>query len=162
MMMKQGMDISANATRLTVISSDESLVRFIWMDGRTHTSDDALIDTPAGESIGHWDGEELIVDTIGLSPANEIEYALPVHKMHVIERWRMLSATQMAIQTTVEDSVALTKPWVRTLRYERRPLATTAPVCISATDRTYDKATGGQGFDLTPPAGGYVPPNAAK
>lgn len=159
MMMLQGMDISANANRITVISSDNSLVRFIWLDGRQHTSDDVLIDTPAGESIAHWQGDTLVVDTTGLSSANEIEYGLPVNKMHIVERWRMTSATQMEIENTIEDPVALTKPWVRTLHYERRPLATNAPNCVAATDRTLDK---GNGFDLTPPKGGYVPPNAKK
>ncbi len=61
-------------------------IRNIWLDGRKHTPEEDIFETFSGESIGHWEGDTLVVDTIGLRPQNEILYGVKGHKLHVVER----------------------------------------------------------------------------
>lgn len=153
-----GMRVFADATQMAIINSGPR-VRYIWLDGRGHTPDDVLFDTFDGESVAHWEGDTLVVDIVGLKATDEIVFGMPVNdsKMHMIEHWRLTSPTHLQIQTTIEDPVALTKPWTYTRSYSRRPLAAELQYCTSAIDRARNG-----GFDLTPPAGGYVPPGATQ
>lgn len=153
-----GMRIFADAKQMVLISTGPR-VRYIWLDGRKHTSDDFLFSNYSGESVAHWEGDTLVVDTIGLMPTNEIVFGISSNddKMHMIERWRLISPTTLEIQTTIESDVALTKPWTYTRNYARREPSGDMQYCTSAVDRSRDG-----GFDLTPPAGGYLPPGVKE
>ena len=103
-------------------------MRFIYMDGRKHPPEQDLLPTFNGHSIGHWEGDTFVVDTIGFvdtTPLVNINTnLLPVvashsEKMHVVERFRLISKNVMETVTTVTDPIALTKPWVVTARLER-------------------------------------------
>src|SRR5690348_16801769 len=52
-------------TSIYMISGFMNSVRMIYLDGRKHTDSDVLIPSFNGESIGHWDGDTLVVDTVG-------------------------------------------------------------------------------------------------
>jgi hypothetical protein len=86
--------------------------RIIYTDGRPHPTD---IDTSYfGHSIGHWDGDTLVVDTVSLDDTTWLAgpgASIHSDKEHVIERWTR-KGNQVTIQTTVEDPVMFTKPWV--------------------------------------------------
>jgi hypothetical protein len=96
--------------------------RLIYTDGRKHPSD---LDTSfMGHSIGHWDGDNLIVDTVGLNDetwytqtggANKLT-SIHSDKEHVIERFTR-KGDDLEYQATVEDPVMLTKPWVRAVQH---------------------------------------------
>jgi hypothetical protein len=90
--------------------------RVIYIDGRPHPKD---LDTSyMGDSIGHWDGDTLVVDVTGLndetwlSNGTKPDYA-SIHsdKLHVIERYTRKGST-LTLQQTVEDPVMFTRPWV--------------------------------------------------
>lgn len=160
--MNFGIDVSATASRLTVMTS--RLPRFIDLN-KKHTPEFQLFDTYSGESVAHWDGNTLVVDTIGVKPIVEIDWG--IHNsghLHLIERWRVMSPTKLRIQTTVEDSGALTKPWSFNRYFSRRPAPSAADwtYCVPALDRTRNFATGKQEYNLTPPPGGYIPPGAQQ
>ncbi len=91
--------------------------RIIYTDGRTHPKD---LDTSyMGHSIGHWEGDTLVVDTVGLNDETWYTQAgggnafTSIHsdKEHVIERLTR-TGDDLAYQATVEDPVMLTRPWV--------------------------------------------------
>lgn len=95
--------------------------RIVYMDGRPHPDD--LDASYYGNSIGHWDGDTLVVDVTGLNDETWLgsgtvgpKYAM-MHsdQMHVIERWTRTGDT-VTYQATVEDPVMFTKPWVMTPR----------------------------------------------
>jgi hypothetical protein len=96
--------------------------RLIYTDGRKHPDD---LDTSyMGHSIGHWDGDTLVVDTVGLNDetwytqtggANKFT-SIHSDKEHVIERWTR-KGDDLEYQATVEDPVMLTKPWVLAPRH---------------------------------------------
>jgi hypothetical protein len=153
-----GFKVFADAVRMIMLSSGPR-VRTIWVDGRPHTADELLFPTYGGDSVAHWDVDTLVIDTVGLMPSNEIVFGIAVgdDKMHLIERWRLLSPGKLHVQTTVESAAALTRPWTYVRTYSRVPASAELQYCVPASDRARD----GQ-FDLTPPSGGYVPPGADK
>lgn len=154
-------ELQVSPSRVTLIVENGQFRR-IFTDGRAHTADDYLFDTFSGDSVGHWEGDTLVADTIGLKSTNEIEYGIRAHRMHVIERMRLTGPDTLEVVTTVEDPVALIKPWTYTRTYSRKHGAMLEAYCVPALDRAYDPVTGKQGFDLTPPEGGFVPPGAKK
>ena len=104
--------------------------RVIPLDGRAHTPLDDLDGTWKGESIGHWEGETLVVDTIGFTDASWLDITGYFHSenMHVVERMHRDGDT-LTWQATVDDPDVLIRPWVmtaRTLRLNPNPKATLA------------------------------------
>lgn len=87
--------------------------RVIPMDGREHTPLSDLDGTWKGESIGHWEADTLVVDTIGFNDESWLDYGGYFHSenMHVIERIRR-EGNRLIWQATVEDPDVLMKPWV--------------------------------------------------
>ena len=90
--------------------------RVIPMDGRPHTPLADLDGTWKGESIGHWEGDTLVVDTIGFNDTSWLDNGGYFHSenMHVIERIRREGNT-LSWQATVEDPDVLMKPWAMIL-----------------------------------------------
>jgi hypothetical protein len=104
--------------------------RVIPTDGRKHTPLEDLDGTWKGESIGHWEGDTLVVDTIGFNDESWLDIGGYFHSenMHVIERLRRDGDT-LTYQATVEDPDVLLKPWTmdaRVLKLNPDPKATLA------------------------------------
>jgi hypothetical protein len=97
------------------------LYRVIPMDGRAHTPLQDLDGTWKGESLGQWDGDTLVIDTIGFNDSSWLDYGGYFHSenMHVIERVRR-EGDALTWQATVEDPDVLMKPWVMNPRVQRR------------------------------------------
>ena len=75
-----------------------------------------------GESVGHYEGDTLVIDTIGLSDKTIADIYRTPHtdKMHVIERWRVVEGGQMLESVfTVDDPGTFYKPWTAMRRYRR-------------------------------------------
>lgn len=76
----------------------------------------------SGESIGRYEGQELVVDTIGISDRAPVDRFNTPHteQLHVIERFRMTdNGERMEVRVHVEDPGAFTMPWDGTLRFRR-------------------------------------------
>jgi hypothetical protein len=142
-----------------IVHGGYGTLRPIWLNRTAHTPASKLFPSYQGESIGHWEGNTLVVDTIGLDPSNEITYALSLDDpdMHIIERWTLLDPKELKIVTTIESKKSLTKPYTYTNVYDRRPSSEII------TPITYcDKPLLNGEMNLTPPTGGYIPPGADK
>ena len=101
--------------------------RVIPTDGRAHTPLQDLDGTWKGESIGHWEGDTLVVDTIGFNDTSWLDIGGYFHSenMHVMEKLHREGDT-LTWQATVEDPDVLLKPWVmnqRVLRLNPDPKA---------------------------------------
>jgi hypothetical protein len=84
--------------------------RQIFMDGRKHPVDP----TPTwfGHSIGHWEKDTLVVDTIGFNDRGWLDGSRPqTERLHVVERFRRLDFGHMQLEITIDDPGAYTKPW---------------------------------------------------
>jgi hypothetical protein len=110
------------APEQTVMLFERHEQRNIYTDGRPHPSPDDLWPTPEGDSIGHWEGETLVVDTIAreAGPIGFLATASPLSKhAHFKERIRMLNHDELEDQLTIEDPQALIRPWKMIIGYRR-------------------------------------------
>lgn len=135
--------------RVTMAIESDSQVRRIYTDGRGHPADPDL--TYNGDSIGHWEGDTLVVDTVALNPATEIAPGVGHSDLaRVIERIRETGPDALQIVTTVEDPKVLTKPWTTTTNYVRRRDWTIQEyVCEENNHDSVDEA-GHPGFRVDP------------
>jgi hypothetical protein len=145
--------------RVTVIS-EAGLVRRIYTDGRALPANPEPTD--GGTSVAHWDGQALVVETIGLSPD---AYAFNVpgtrlgDKARVTERMALKDADTLQVDTTLEAPELLNQAVKVIYQYARaRDVAMTSYSPCPEYDRSVDPATGHQRFDMTPPAGLPPPP----
>jgi hypothetical protein len=91
----------------------QTTFRMIPTDGRQHTPLDDLDGTWNGESIGHWEGDTMVIDTIGFDNSGYIDQVggyFHSENMHVIERLRR-DGNMLTWQATVDDPDVLLKPW---------------------------------------------------
>jgi hypothetical protein len=85
-----------------------------------------------GESVGHYEGDELVVDTIGLNDKTFIDnYRTPhTEKLHVVERLRLVEdGKTLQISIEADDPGAFTMPWravQRFMRYKEGPMSPNA------------------------------------
>jgi len=107
---------------LTIIYHDNDQVRHVRMNG-THPA--KLVPTTMGDSVGHWDGDVLVVDTVGVKVNPDFttvdRFGTPQSEgMHVVERYRLLdNGNTLEIVARVEDPGAFTTPWSAVQRYKR-------------------------------------------
>jgi hypothetical protein len=89
--------------------------RRVFLDGRKHNLD---LDPNNwnGDSIGHWEGSALIVDSIGFNDKTWLDGTGKPHSeaLHVTERYTRPSRDRLEIQYAIEDPMALTKPFTFT------------------------------------------------
>lgn len=117
--------------RLFLISGENRDWRRIAMEpGRKHPPEDVLVPSYFGDSIGHWEGDTLVVDTVGF---NErfwvIRGGLPHTRfLHLTERFTRVDYNSMKYEVTIDDKGAYTRPWSggwlvpwQTLNYDNSP-----------------------------------------
>jgi hypothetical protein len=115
------MEIVQTPARVLMIFEFNHFIRQIWTDGRGHNTD--LGPTWFGDSIGHWEGDTLVVDTIGLNDKTWIDRAGHPHsdQLHVVERMRRPEPNTLQVGLTMEDPKAYTKPWGGQLTFQLHP-----------------------------------------
>ena len=97
-------------------------VRYIYTDGRPFPPKDELWPTFEGYSIGHWEGDTLVVETVSLRggvPIDRTGAALS-DEARVTERIRKTDNNTLQSDINIEDPVAFTAPWKVTRRYVNR------------------------------------------
>jgi hypothetical protein len=97
---------------LLVILDSEEPPRQIFLDGREHPKD--LNPTWQGDSVGHWEGDTLVVDSIGFNGLAWTADALPsTELLHVIERYHRTDLGHLEREITTEDPPVFRKPWTQ-------------------------------------------------
>ena len=96
-------------------------VRHIYTDGRSHPPDDEVWPTTWGDSVGRWEGDTLVVDTVAVrNPPLYFFSAPPLSEQaHYVERLRKTGPDRIDSVMTIEDPVTLAMPWVVNLTYVR-------------------------------------------
>ena len=129
-------EILETPDRLMIKPENIALPRRIYLDGRAHPAD--LDPTWMGHSIGRWDGDVLVVDTIGTNgktrPINgvgsnaqvsseDVKPRLPVSdQLHLVERLRVVANGQvLEDEMTITDPVMYTTPLVIKHYWQKRP-----------------------------------------
>jgi len=87
-----------------------NLSRIIPTDGRTQAADP----DPSwmGHPVGRWDGDTLVVDSIGFNDRTEINGYRHTESLHVIERFRRADFDTLQYEATIEDPNVFAEPWV--------------------------------------------------
>jgi hypothetical protein len=144
------------------LTNESGLVRRIYTDGRLLPKDvDA---TNTGMSVAHWEGQTLVVETVGINPKalypQPYVGAVPIGRnARIVERitLRDPDTLQFDITTTAPDIFTATDK--RTRVYSRVPKRTAQQISFCTDfDRAVDPKTGKQRFDMTPPADLPPPP----
>jgi hypothetical protein len=94
-----------------------------------------------GESVGHYEGDTLVIDTIGLNTKTYVDnYRTPhTEKLHVVERWRMVEGGKaMEATFTVEDPDAFFEPWSAMRRFRRATQQFGEDICAENNQHLFD------------------------
>jgi hypothetical protein len=123
MVMVYGMEFLQTPGQITMTSEWQAESRRVWLKQTKHPSDDELDPTYAGHSIGHWEGDTLVVDTVGIREDVPVNYAgLPHSKrMHIIEKFTSKKPGFLTDEITIDDPDAFVAPWVEVETYRYRP-----------------------------------------
>lgn len=134
--------------RVTMLTENGE-VRRIHTDRQTHRSADELEGSYEGDSIGHWEGNTLVVDTTHFPNGTLLKdgYLMATQKTHYVERIVLKDKDHLQIDSVISDPALYTRPYAATRIYER--IADTPmgePQCAQTT------RDNGITLDLTPPA----------
>jgi hypothetical protein len=107
--------------RVLIYYEFEHLVRQVHTDGREHPKD--LIPTWMGDSIGKWEADTLVVDTVGFNEQTWIDNTGRPHSdaLHVVEHLRRVSNELLQLDVTVEDPKAYVRPWTTQRLFDLKP-----------------------------------------
>jgi hypothetical protein len=137
---------------------ESGLVRRIYM--RDKPPADSLDQSRSGTSIGRWEGTTLVVETTGLdSKAPIVPGSTLGAGAHVVERFSLVDADTLRIESTLVAPAILAMPLTAQQQYRRaRDRAfTDFDTCVEG-DRSFDRTTGHDRFDKTPPSDLPPPP----
>ncbi len=132
--------------------------RIFYMNEKEHPED--ILDYPEwmGHSIGRWEGDELVVDTLGIRPESWLDRGGLEHsdKLHLVERFKKTGKDSFTWTVTVEDPVFFQKPWTYQLNVERLDFPRLIP------DRCDDNEIDAEHMLPTPGAIHKVPPTMPR
>jgi hypothetical protein len=133
------MEVLFTPGRVTLLGeADGNRLRRIYTDGRKHPDDPDL--TFHGHSVGHWEGEALLVDTVGVLPETLIAVSeavgLPNNgDLHVVERIRLAGPDTLQDELVITAPHVFTGPWKTTRLFRRNR---TAPDIVEGVCRQGD------------------------
>jgi hypothetical protein len=100
-------------TLLVILQEFLGGTRQVFLDGRSHPKD--LDPTWIGHSIGRWEGDTLVIDTVGFNDKSWLStVANPyphTEMLHVVERYRRPNLGHLELEMTMEDPATFKKPW---------------------------------------------------
>src|SRR5260370_16027215 len=104
-----------------LLFDQDHLVRRICLDGRGHP--ESYPSTWMGHSIGKYEGDTLVVDTVGLNDKTRADRAGHPHTdaLHFVERIRRLNPKALQYEGTIDDAKAYKKPWTRKIVQDSLP-----------------------------------------
>ena len=104
-----------------LLFDDDHWVRRIYMDGRQHPA--GLASTWMGHSIGKYEGDTLVVDTVGINDKSWIDQVGHPHSdaLHLVERIRRVNPSSLEYEYTIDDPKAYKKPWTRKVVHDLFP-----------------------------------------
>lgn len=114
-------EILQTAGQVTIITEAFSEVRRVYLD-QPQLPIDEVPPGYYGRSVGRWDGDTFVIDTVGIKQS-VLSYNMLPHseQMRITERMRLVTPDVLHDQITIEDPVVLEKPFTYTLGFRRLP-----------------------------------------
>lgn len=105
------MQVMQNDTYIALLFEQNTWFHIIYIDGRDHPK--TVEPTWFGHSVGKWDGDTLVIDTIGFNGNTRLDTIGHPHSdaLHMIQTLRRTDAGHIAYTVTIDDPKAYTKPW---------------------------------------------------
>ena len=125
-------DIRQGKTMIIVAPENNPAPRYFYL-GRQHVNPEIYDPTTGGDSIANWEGDTLVVDTIGFHPTRGIT-SIPgggfkTDKSRLVERYRLLeNGTVLSVTFTWTDPTVFAAPHTYEFRYRRLPAKYEPPV----------------------------------
>jgi hypothetical protein len=113
-MVTASMKIIQAPTVVTILYEADSTFRQIFLDGRKLPEDPQP--TWRGYSVGHWDGDDLVIETAGLNAKPWLDQAghPQSESLRIVERYTRSDFGHVTIQLTIDDQKYYTRPWTVT------------------------------------------------
>jgi hypothetical protein len=127
MLSANALQISQTKNYLVIVHEFQRMTRIIPLDGRPHR--EGLEPTYYGDSVGHWEGDTLVVDTTGFKRwqlddyfyTNPKEYRMHSDAFHTIEHIRWKDASTISYQLTIDDPKIFTTSWSQDFEMKAKP-----------------------------------------
>ena len=117
------LDIEQDSKHVGILAEPVSGPRTVYLDGRKHPDMNLFDNTTVGDSIGHWEGDTLVVDTIGFSDKGITTIpggGLRTPNSHLVERYRLEdNGAHLLVTFTWTDPKVFAKPHTYAFRYSR-------------------------------------------
>lgn len=117
------MQIVQTPGQTTIVHEVNHVFRITFMDGQ-HPSDEDALPFFMGHSVGKWEGDTLVIDTVHFNDKTFLDGTGLPHsdKLHVVERIRKINGgKQLEDVVTIEDPVMYAKPWTVRFVFDHRP-----------------------------------------
>jgi hypothetical protein len=114
------LEILHGAAQINIAQEAYNQIRRIYLDKPQVTLDDIELGF-YGRSVGRWQGDTLVVDTIGIKEYVRFRDVPHTRDMRVTERFRLVAPDILWDEITIEDPEMLEKPWTVTFAYRRMP-----------------------------------------
>ena len=134
-------EIIQTPTATVMLHETHHLFRLIHMD-QPHPQN--LTPSYMGHSVGHWEADTLVVDTVALTTKTQIDEAGTLHSdaLHVIERIRKVNEQRLEDVFTIDDPKAFTGPWSARREFSLRPDVRLVEYVCEENNRNAPGATG--------------------
>ena len=120
------LDIREGTREVIITAETNASPRHIYLDRSEHVKADVFDNTSNGDSIGHWDGETFVVDTVGFDEKKGLVQipggGFRTNGSHLVERYRLLAnGSVLSVVFTWTDTEVFRTPHTYEFRYNRLP-----------------------------------------
>ena len=134
--------------RVTMLHEAWMQWRIVFTDGRGHAED--MEASFNGDSIGHWEGDTLVIETVGIKPSVELTRGMRhSEQLRIVERIHLAKDDPDTLinEMTAEDPLALEKPWRNVTQYRRMREGTLIEFICAENDRNPVDESGRSKFE---------------
>jgi len=124
--------------QVVMIYSGDAQVRRIYLDV-PHSENPQT--SWYGESVGHYEGDTLVIDTVAQNDKTFVDYYRTPHstKLHVVERWRLIdNGEKLEVTYTMDDPDAFNQPWSAVRQYRRVQQPMLEEVCAENNEHLFN------------------------
>lgn len=143
--------ILETAGQVTILFEEQNHFRLVYLN---EAHPEGLYPTFMGHSVARWQGDTLVVDTVGLTDRTTIDQVGMPHSedLHVVERFRRADKDTLEILVTIEDPKTFTRPWTMKATYKLAPAGTKVTEYICENNRNAASEQGYTTFQFSPAA----------
>jgi hypothetical protein len=107
---------------IAILFENQRIFRIVYTDGTKHPDDIAEYPEWMGHSVGHWEGDKLVVDTVGINERTWLDTNGHEHsdKLHLTETFQKTAPDHIHYTVTFDDPVFFAKPWTSTRDFKRQ------------------------------------------